>query len=213
MYRILIRNLAVIVLIGLAAPPLFAQQQLTSVEPLVSDANLVQLQKNIELNITNRSMEDALVSIAEEANLKLMYSKALLPKEERITLNKKSISLYDALWTVLDGSDLRFAISENQLLVLMKNSEEEKMLSEKVIIQETISGQVTDAETGETLPGVNVVIEGTSTGTTTNLDGEYDLEVTDSDAILVFTYVGYATQEIAVGDRDAINVSLESDFA
>lgn len=72
--------------------------------------------------------------------------------------------------------------------------------------QRTVSGKVTD-DTGEALPGVNVVIKGTTTGVTTDLDGNYRLSVDDG-ATLVFSYVGFETQEVQVGARTTIDVTL-----
>ena len=72
--------------------------------------------------------------------------------------------------------------------------------------QRTVSGKVTD-DTGEGLPGVNVVVKGTTTGVTTDLDGNYQLSVEDG-ATLVFSYVGFETQEIEVGSRTSIDVTL-----
>ncbi len=75
-----------------------------------------------------------------------------------------------------------------------------------LIAQRTVSGKVTD-DGGEGLPGVNVVIKGTTTGVTTDLDGNFRISV-DEGAILVFSYVGFETQEIDVGARTSIDVSL-----
>ncbi|MEO9481866.1 MAG: SusC/RagA family TonB-linked outer membrane protein [Ekhidna sp.] len=72
--------------------------------------------------------------------------------------------------------------------------------------QRTISGKVTD-DSGEGLPGVNVVIKGTTTGVTTDLDGNYQISVEDG-TTLTFSYVGFETQEVAVGSRTAIDVTL-----
>jgi len=75
----------------------------------------------------------------------------------------------------------------------------------------TIKGKVTDKEKGEGLPGVNVVIKGTSTGTTTDGTGAYTLSVPESGAILVFSFVGYVSQELPVGNRSVLDVAIESD--
>ena len=72
--------------------------------------------------------------------------------------------------------------------------------------QRTVSGKITD-DTGEALPGVNVVIKGTTTGVTTDLDGNYRISVDDG-ATLIFSYVGFETQEIEVGARTTIDVTL-----
>jgi TonB-linked SusC/RagA family outer membrane protein len=76
---------------------------------------------------------------------------------------------------------------------------------------QTVSGIVTE-ESGP-LPGANVIVKGTQNGATTDFDGNYTLNNVASDAILLFSYVGYSTQEIAVGGRSTINVTLSSDNA
>ncbi len=76
---------------------------------------------------------------------------------------------------------------------------------------QTVSGTVTE-ESGP-LPGANVIVKGTQNGATTDFDGKYTLNNVASDAILVFSYVGYSTQEIAVGGRTTIDVALATDNA
>jgi TonB-linked SusC/RagA family outer membrane protein len=74
-----------------------------------------------------------------------------------------------------------------------------------------ISGKVTAAENGETLPGVNVVVKGTTNGTITDIDGNYNLNV-DADAkTLVFSFIGLVAKEVTIGNQSTINVSMESD--
>ncbi|MEM0938365.1 MAG: SusC/RagA family TonB-linked outer membrane protein [Bacteroidota bacterium] len=74
------------------------------------------------------------------------------------------------------------------------------------IAQRTVSGKVTD-ESGESLPGVNVLIQGTTTGTQTDLDGNFRISVDDG-ATLIFSYVGFESQEIPVGARTVIDISM-----
>jgi len=75
--------------------------------------------------------------------------------------------------------------------------------------QVPIRGQVTDSK-GETLRGVNINLKGTTTGATTDQEGRYTINVPDNRSILVFTYIGYATQEVAVNNQTLINVKLEA---
>ena len=84
-------------------------------------------------------------------------------------------------------------------------------VSLSAIAQINISGTVVDAITGETLPGVNVVIKDTNIGTVTNFDGKYSIAVPDADATLVFSFMGYITTEIQVGDRRVIDVQIRED--
>jgi TonB-linked SusC/RagA family outer membrane protein len=79
--------------------------------------------------------------------------------------------------------------------------------------QHVVSGTVKDENTGEQLPGVNVVLKGTSSGTISDAEGRYSLEVPSQDAVLIFSFVGYAKQEVPVGERNSIDVLLMSDIS
>lgn len=76
--------------------------------------------------------------------------------------------------------------------------------------QRTIRGTVTDADTGETLPGVNVIVKGTARGVSTDINGTFQLEVLPVDDVLVFSFVGYEDQEFIIGDQSDIQVSMQS---
>ncbi len=75
----------------------------------------------------------------------------------------------------------------------------------------TISGKVTSDEEGEGLPGVNVLIKGSSTGTVTDFDGNYSLEVPSNETSLVFSFIGYVSEEVYVGNQSVIDVNLSPD--
>jgi len=74
----------------------------------------------------------------------------------------------------------------------------------------TVTGKVTGADDGNALPGVNVYLKGTQAGTITDSEGGYTLAISDSKGILVFSYIGYATQEVSVDGRTKIDVNLEA---
>ncbi|MEK6481419.1 SusC/RagA family TonB-linked outer membrane protein [Catalinimonas sp. 4WD22] len=88
------------------------------------------------------------------------------------------------------------------------------MLSEKTraIIEKTISGRVIDGETDEPLPGVNVLAKGTSSGTVTDIDGNYRLTVDDNVTALIFSSIGYVTEEVTLNNRNSIDVVLMPDI-
>ena len=73
----------------------------------------------------------------------------------------------------------------------------------------SVAGKVTDAQTGEGIPGVTIQVQGTSTGTVTKIDGAYQLNVPVQNSVLVFSFIGYTTQEIQVDGKSSINVLLE----
>ena len=77
----------------------------------------------------------------------------------------------------------------------------------------TVRGQITAADNGETLIGVNILVKGTPTGTVTDIDGNYELSVPSSDAILLVSYTGFRTMEVPVNGQATINLALEADVA
>src|SRR5690554_5787851 len=75
----------------------------------------------------------------------------------------------------------------------------------------TVTGRVTSAEEPEGIPGVNVLVKGSATGTITDLEGAYTLQVPAGSDVLVFSFVGYLSQEITIGNQNTVNVVLEQD--
>lgn len=82
---------------------------------------------------------------------------------------------------------------------------------EKAPLDITVQGKITDMD-GEPLPGVTVLIKGTSVGTTTDMNGNYTISVPDENAVLIFSYVGFVSEEITVGNQSNINISLLPDL-
>ena len=78
--------------------------------------------------------------------------------------------------------------------------------------QRTISGKVTSVEDGSSLPGVNVVLKGTTAGTVTDIDGNYSLSVSTSGGTLVFSFVGLQTEEVEIGARSVIDIQMTTDI-
>ncbi|HPF96664.1 MAG TPA: carboxypeptidase-like regulatory domain-containing protein, partial [Mangrovimonas sp.] len=74
-----------------------------------------------------------------------------------------------------------------------------------------VKGTVTDSDTNEPLPGVNIIIKNTTTGVTTDFDGNYVISNVPSNGTLIFSYLGYLTQEVQVQNRQSVNVVLTPD--
>jgi len=167
----------------------------------------VVLNKIISLDIKKASLLEALKIITDKINLELVYDSKLIEKIDRkITVTYNQVSVEKALWEVLKGTGLRFAVSSEKNLILIKINELKQL--QKPIL-ELVSGLVTDASTGDPLPGVNVVIKGTTTGTSTNSQGEYELNVPSLQDTLVFSFIGYQAQEVPINGRNEIDVKLQ----
>ncbi|QDK79937.1 TonB-dependent receptor [Spirosoma sp. KCTC 42546] len=83
-------------------------------------------------------------------------------------------------------------------------------LSESAKADHVLTGEIVD-EKGEGLPGVSIVVKGTQRGTTSDKDGKYSLNIPDGDAVLIFSFVGYMPQEVAVGNKTTLNITLKAD--
>src|SRR5690606_12731003 len=77
---------------------------------------------------------------------------------------------------------------------------------------QTVTGKITDSDGNNPLPGASIVVKGSSVGTTTDANGEYSIAVEDLNTILVFSFIGYESQEIQVGGRTRIDVVLKPDI-
>ncbi|MDJ1482100.1 SusC/RagA family TonB-linked outer membrane protein, partial [Cytophagaceae bacterium YF14B1] len=86
------------------------------------------------------------------------------------------------------------------------------LLTLPVFAQQTITGDVTNVTDNTALPGVTVSVKGTTNGTTTDVNGHYSIKVSDTNATLVFSFIGYVTEEVAIGGRTTVNISLAPDI-
>ena len=108
----------------------------------------------------------------------------------------------DSVFTFLQG-----VIDEVvELLSLIHISAIPDMFAQQI----KVTGKVTDS-TNEGMPGVNVQVKGTATGTITDFDGNYSIDVPDSKSTLVFSFIGYVTQQVPVGGKKVLNVQLKDD--
>lgn len=127
--------------------------------------------------------------------------------DKTISLQEHSISVSNALDYIMKDTGLDYKFSRNGYLLITEADE----LMEEQIFQEKVTGTVIDAQTGEVLPGVNIIIEGTSVGTTTNLDGQFVLAVNDLQITLVISYIGYERQTINLDGRTELTIELQPD--
>src|SRR5437870_9886924 len=86
------------------------------------------------------------------------------------------------------------------------------LLTSAPAVAQTVTGRVTNSADGSALPGVSVLVKGTTNGTTTDTNGDYSIKPSDAaDAVLVFSFIGFASQEISVGGKTVVDVSLLED--
>ena len=143
--------------------------------------------------------------IETQSDLRFFYNEEFADLNKTVNMDFKEEKLDNILTSLFYNSGLSFRIFEDNVVVITPVGDE--------LLQDTkVTGKVIDATTGEPLPGVYVVIEGTNTGTITNSDGSYTLDVPNVDAVLVFSFVGYNAEKVAVAGKSKIDLAMIADI-
>ena len=162
----------------------------------VSAASYSQSRK-VALELRQVRLKEALMILESKGKFRLLYSEEDLPVNKSITLINNDILVSDALNLLLMDTGLKFQSLEGDLVVIRP----EAMRADVIV-----KGQVTDAK-GLPLPGVSVKLKNTPVATSTDVAGRFNLKVPEN-GTLAFSFMGYVTQEIAVGGQAVINVRL-----
>lgn len=149
------------------------------------------------------SLEDVLNKIEAQTEFRFIYDKSQVDLEKKVRINFEEVTLAEVLEELFVNKGVKYQMIANQIIFT-------DIAFEVLQQQKTVSGKVTDSS-GLPLPGVTVIINGTTNGTVTNADGNYSLTNVSSDATLVFSFVGMRMQEVIVGSQTSINVRMEEE--
>ena len=164
--------------------------------------------QKISLTQSNAPLKTILLELRLQSGYNFVYTDDLLSMAKPINIKVKEAKFEDVLDEVFKEQPLTYIINKNTITV----KEKELALIKEVTDERkdiVIRGTITDP-TGETLPGVSIKIKGTTIGATTDSDGRFTINVPDGNSILTFTYIGYISQEVVVGDRTNLNIRLEA---
>ena len=192
-------------------------QSILSSTLLAIDGN-AQFVKNIkEVNLTiqfeNADMKNVFETLEKESGFVFNYNIYDLNPETRISGNYYNEALYDILLDISKKTDVKFKQFNNNISVGPKIKGMRGKKEIEIVLQgSTITGKVTADDSNEGLPGVNVLIKGTSQGTVSDINGDYVINVPSASTVLLFSSVGYITQEVTVGNQAVINLQMETDI-
>ena len=177
-------------------------------------AEVPELGKSISLDLRGAPLEEAITSITDQTDLRVAYLREKISEDKTVTIEEGAISVKEALRRALEGTDLRIVRATERQLVLVDSAspstsperrqtglapqitqvEAQPLANDLTPIQQgTIAGTVTEASTGNPLPGVNVVIEGVQQGASTAPDGTYEITGVEAGTYTVrASFVGYA---------------------
>lgn len=160
----------------------------------------------ITLQVKNQTVSDVLEKIEKQSNYYFFYNNKEVDVNRIVSIDVENKQLRDVLDMMFGDSKIQYSVLENS--IILSNKEISAIVIEK-LQGFPVTGTVTDK--GEPLPGVNVVIKGTTTGVITGVDGKYRINALNSNTVLVFSFVGYSTTETEVGDRREIDIELAED--
>jgi TonB-linked SusC/RagA family outer membrane protein len=166
----------------------------------------------IDLNLKNANLYETFDAIESRTEFKFNFEENDLNSDVKIDLFGKNQPVGVYLLEISKQAEVRFRqVNENISVNKISTRKEAKEPKLEIIVDDiTVTGKIVDQEDGSGLPGVNVLVKGTSLGTVTDVDGKYSLNVPE-DGILVISSVGYVSQEIEVNGRTMININLVSD--
>jgi TonB-linked SusC/RagA family outer membrane protein len=158
----------------------------------------------LTLKLKDATLKEAISQIEGQTSYSFIYKADALNFNEKINVEASNKSIEEILNNLFADNKVQYKILDNSLIVLLPAT--------GALQQVKITGKVTDAGTGESLPGVNVIVEGTTVGTTSDGKGQFTINVPDANSNLIFSYVGYTSQTVAVNGREVVDVILSADI-
>ncbi len=176
------------------------------------------LNRDVTLHVANAPLKDVLRKLENTTQARFAYSRSVIRLDQPVSIRAEKEPLASVLTRLLTPLNISYELTNGQIfLSKVKPAADptnqslnllpaEELKPEVAPIQ--IQGKVVSADKNEAMPGVNVTLKGTTRGTATGADGTFQLDVPDAKAVLVFSFIGYAPQEITVGNRSTIDVRL-----
>lgn len=185
----------------------------------VMASNSYSQKARISLNMNDASLEMVLDEIENQSEFYFLFNQKLIDSNRKVRVNAENQKIETILNELFVGTKVNYVVFDRQIVLTTTAVEDlsqgmNSSISRTEMIQQEkeIIGTVTSADDGSGLPGVNVIVKGTSSGTVTDVDGNYKLSIASGSAVLSFSYVGYMEENIAVGNKSIIDVELAPDI-
>ncbi len=174
--------------------------------------------KKISLNVEKQSIENVLAKIESKSQFKFFYITGDVDVSQKVSIKVHKTPIKEILNIIFSNSNISYRLVKNQIVLKKKKyvrTQIKRAASIDDILKEqdyVVEGVIT-SEDGNPLPGANIVEKGTANGTQSDFDGNYSLKVSDKNAVLVISYIGFTTKELLVDGKNTINVTLKEDAA
>lgn len=165
--------------------------------------------QRITLKYDRVSLITVMKAIEKQSGYHILYDASALMEAPPIDISLKDASLENALEACLKGLSLKYVIRDKNVIISrVKPARNENPAVSQPIVQQQVGGKVTDTD-GQPLAGVTVALKGGTAGTVTNEDGSFSLTLPSLNGVLVFSFLGYESQETALNGRNYVQVSLK----
>ena len=154
----------------------------------------------VTLDLKSVTVKETLKAIESSSEFFFVYNNELINVDRKIDIQVKNEKIGDVLNKIFDGRNVEVTVIDRKIILAPTYMGSQQQGNK-------VTGKVTDSSSGS-LPGVSVVVKGTTTGVITDMNGNYSLGNIPENATLQFSFVGMKTQEIAVGNKTTINVTL-----
>jgi len=169
----------------------------------------------LTLKLSNVTVEQVINEIENNSEFQFVYIIADVDLNRTVSVNAEQQEIDSILKDIFQNTRTTFNVQNRRIYLILDQKENDVGVVGKAVPeiqqQNIVTGTITDKE-GQPLPGANIVERGTTNGTQTDFDGNFSIEVGEN-AVLVVTYIGFATKEISVDGRSSIRISLLEDAA
>ncbi|MEO7768641.1 MAG: carboxypeptidase-like regulatory domain-containing protein, partial [Ferruginibacter sp.] len=165
-------------------------------------------QEKITLNLENTTLKKVFRTIEKQSTFRFVYNEDILTPARQVSISVQNLPLDDVMKKLLNNTSLNFKIVGSNLVVIAAELTETQR--ENIRLAFLVRGKINNAA-GLSMGNVSIIEKGTANGTTSGDDGSFSLDVSSGDAILVVSYVGYKSQEIAVKGRATIDVIFQEE--
>ena len=164
----------------------------------------------LTLELKDESLQSAFRMIEEQTTFRFVYRNKDIRNFSNINLSREQRTVSQTLRLILEETPFTFREIKKNILIVPREEGSAAASHEVINAEHTISGTVLD-DSGAPLPGVSILLKGTTVGTTTDAAGKYSLTVDAGTGTLQFSFIGFATQEINIEERTVIDVTLLPD--
>ena len=161
----------------------------------------------LSLDMKDVPMQSVFKAIEGQSEFFFLYSSKMIDVDQKVNIDVSEKNISEVLDELLGDTDIKYTLKDRQILLVNKESKDALELQQKLI-----TGKVID-ETGSPMIGVTVLVKGTTIGTVTDMNGNYSITGDiPNNSILVYSFVGYKSQEIAIAGKTAIDLTMEAEL-